>query len=574
MKGTMEKMKNYKKVLFLIGIVIILLITAICLTPLKEKIPVFKDIKKSEPVFLASDTNEVMMYNLDFTEAMTLARGRKVELVEENIKNADTNIEYVKVKYDNKEYLIDKRNYSTNETEVVKEKEKYVRTPITMYKDYDSIKIDYYVKKGEKVDIIGYDRLNNDGTVNMYKIGYNDRIGYAYSKYLVDSYDDAIKNYDEENSYQVHVKRTNTLGGGSAGNLDYFPVSKPVFDENIMPKEVRSLYLNTQAIKSVDKYIEFAKQNNINAFVVDIKDNTTPGYKSEVMRIYSPTNYNNAHDTFENYKANIKKLKDAGFYVIGRITVFKDNYYAKDHPENAIIDTRTNEAFNHDNSYWPSAFKRDVWEFNVALAIEAVEEMGFNEIQFDYVRFPDRTYNLEKAGYMDFQNEYGEDKAQAIQNFLLYATDKIHEVGAYVSADVFGESAHNYVTGYGQYWAAISNVVDVISGMPYPDHFSKYEYGFSEVVWTVPYKLLSTWATFVNKHQSLVPTPAIVRTWIQCYNTSKSPSVIYDADKISEQIQALYDAGFTGGYMTWNSSSNLSKYMEVAEAFKKEYIIQ
>lgn len=97
--------------------------------------------------------------------------------------------------------------------------------------------------------------------------------------------------------------------------------------------------------------------------------------------------------------------------------------------------------------------------------------MGFNEIQFDYVRFPDRTYSYEKSGEISMQNTYGEEKAQAIQKFLMYASDEIHSVGAYISADVFGESAHNYVTGYGQYWPAISNVVDVISAMPYPDHF-------------------------------------------------------------------------------------------------------
>ena len=153
----------------------------------------------------------------------------------------------------------------------------------------------------------------------------------------------------------------------------------------------------------------------------------------------------------------------------------------------------------------------------------------------------------------------------------MYACDEIHNAGAYVSIDVFGECASNYVTAYGQFWPAISNVADVISGMPYPDHFGAHEYGIEEVVWTVPYKLLSKWGEYVSSKQEIVPTPANVRTWIQTYNTSKTPSVIYDSNKISEQIQALYDKGLTGGYMTWNSSSNLTKYKEVSSAFKKEY---
>ena len=153
----------------------------------------------------------------------------------------------------------------------------------------------------------------------------------------------------------------------------------------------------------------------------------------------------------------------------------------------------------------------------------------------------------------------------------MYACDEIHKVGAYVSIDVFGESASNYVTAYGQFWPAISNIADVISGMPYPDHFNPHDYDIKEVVWTVPYKLLDKWSKYVVSKQEVIPTPAIVRTWIQTYNTTKKPSVVYDSNKISDQIQALYDNGLNGGYMTWNSSSNLVKYKEVSHAFRKVY---
>ena len=153
----------------------------------------------------------------------------------------------------------------------------------------------------------------------------------------------------------------------------------------------------------------------------------------------------------------------------------------------------------------------------------------------------------------------------------MYACDSIHEVGAYVSIDVFGESANNYVTAYGQFWPAISNVADVISGMPYPDHFNAHEYGIEEVVWTVPYKVLNKWGSYVKEKQEVIPTPASVRTWLQTYNATRTPKIVYDSDKISEQIQALYDNGLKGGFMTWNSSSNLVKYKEISYALKKVY---
>ena len=88
--------------------------------------------------------------------------------------------------------------------------------------------------------------------------------------------------------------------------------------------------------------------------------------------------------------------------------------------------------------FWPTPYSREAWQYKVDLAVEAVELMGFHEIQFDYVRFPDNTGRYERAGTVDFRNTYGETKAQAIQRFLMYATDILHEHGAYVSADVYG----------------------------------------------------------------------------------------------------------------------------------------
>ena len=458
------------------------------------------------------------------------------------------------------------------EKDVVKEEEMYVRTSLTLYEDIDSISIKGLIKKGEKVEILGYNNLNEDGSVDVYKVKYNDQEGYVYGKYLVNNEEDSLKNYDEEESYQIHKKRGDSWGGGDAGSLDYYPYEKPKFENNVMPSEVRSLYMNAGVVSNVDEYIKLAKESGINAIVVDIKDNTAPAYPANAMKEYSITNYEKAINSYDDYKKAIQKIKDAGLYVIGRITVFKDSYYSKDHPEDTILDTATGKSYNHDGSYWPSGFNRDVWEFNVSLAIESVKEMGFNEIQFDYVRFPDRVQSLEKEGKINYNNTYNETKAQAIQRFVMYACDEIHKYNAYVSIDVFGESAHTYVTPYGQYWPAISNVADVISGMPYPDHFDTYEYGFKEPVWTIPYDLLYLWGNeFVMARQSEIPTPAIVRTWIQAYDAIKSPKVTYDANMVSKEIQGLYDAGLTGGFITWNGGSNLSKYKEISSAFGKEY---
>ncbi len=563
----MRKIRIGRVIIFLI---VTALVSFVCFTLIINLFKGVGSLITSDKMFVASNTLTVPLYDLNYNEVEQLKRGTEVIVNGDKIVN--NNQEYYKVSYNKNEYYILVEDLVKEEKDVVKEKEMYVRSSLTLYEDVDSISIKGLIKKGEKIQILGYNNLNEDGSVDVYKVKYNDQEGYVYGKYLVNNEEDSLKNYDEEESYQIHKKRGDSWGGGDAGSLDYYPYEKPKFENNVMPSEVRSLYMNAGVVSNVDEYIKLAKESGINAIVVDIKDNTAPAYPANAMKEYSITNYEKAINSYDDYKKAIQKIKDAGLYVIGRITVFKDSYYSKDHPEDTILDTATGKSYNHDGSYWPSGFNRDVWEFNVSLAIESVKEMGFNEIQFDYVRFPDRVQSLEKEGKINYNNTYNETKAQAIQRFVMYACDEIHKYNAYVSIDVFGESAHTYVTPYGQYWPAISNVADVISGMPYPDHFGTYEYGFKEPVWTIPYDLLYLWGNeFVMARQSEIPTPAIVRTWIQAYDAIKSPKVTYDADMVSKEIQGLYDAGLTGGFITWNGGSSLSKYKEISSAFGKEY---
>lgn len=516
--------------------------------------------------FLAGNQKDIVVKN-ENNQDIKLCRGSKVELLESNVSLE--NQSYDKIRYQGEVYYVFASHLVKRKEEVVQEKTLYVRTPATLVAE-NSSQIVGFLKKGDEVRIVGYDTLQEDGSVLKYQVEKEDQVGYVRSFYLVSTKEEANAHYDEEETYQKHLKMGSSLGGGSASTLDYFPVVKGNFPNNVMPKEVRAFYLQAGVLPNVDDYIDLAEKSNINAFVVDIKDNTVPAYQAEAMKKHSLTNYEHALYTKEQYREVIQKLKSNGFYVIGRITVFKDSYYVVDHPEDAIQNKKLGEPLKHNNSYWPSAYQREVWEFNVELAKESIRDIGFQEIQFDYVRFPDQMKSLETEGIVDYRNEYEESKAEAIQAFVMYAKDEIHDLEAYISVDVFGESAHNYVTAYGQYWPAISNVVDVISGMPYPDHFGKYEYGMKEVGWTNPYELLLRWGSYVEEKQTWIPTPAIVRNWIQAYNTTKEPTVIYDAKKVREEIQALYEKKMTGGYMTWNGHSSISKYREIQDAFRKE----
>lgn len=445
----------------------------------------------------------------------------------------------------------------SKDRDVVLEKEKYVRTSVTVYKNESDSKIESFIKKGNKIDIIGYDKLLDDGSVNMYEIKFNDTTGYVYGKYLTAGEEDALKVYNENGVYDIHKDRkykSRELYGGKASTLDYYPYQKVEFEDNKLLKSAKSMYLNAGVLGSIDSYLKIAKENGVNAIVVDIKDGAL-AYTSGVAKEYSMTAYGTAINDNDAYKAVIDKIKDAGIYAIGRIVVFNDTHYAKDHPEDCI-----------NSSGWPSAYSRNVWEYNVELAKEAIKLMGFNEIQFDYVRFPENAYNL-SVNNADFKNKYDEEKAEAVQNFLFYATDQIHKEGAYLSVDVFGECSSEYVTAYGQYWPAISNIVDVISSMPYTDHF-----GRSIDTWTNAYQTVNNWAKGAAARQTEIPTPAIPRTWITAYDTPYwKPTVVYGASKIEDQVRALYDAGLEGGFITWNSGSSLAKYEQIKSAFAKDY---
>ena len=533
-----------------------------------------------EERYLASATTEVTLYSIDengvVSEAQTMVRGRKVKA------NYGKGVKVEKQRYypieiTRKQYFYAKeQSLVATPKEVVQERVVWVRTPASIITDRETSLIGGQAKKGEKLAVLDFDSLRADGVVNRYKIKQGKLEGYVYGKYLVFSKEEAEKRYKAEQYDKVHKAIKNPFGGGEAFGCDFYPTERVIFPNNKMPEACYSLYLNISpsVIGNIEKYIDFAKQTKINTFVIDIKDNECPGYKAEAMAKYSPTNHRYAGKNKEAmYKNAVKRLHEEGFYVVGRITCFKDSHLVKDHPEVAITEKATGKPFKHNKTYWPSPYNRKVWQFNVELAKEAVRKFGFNEINFDYVRFPDRMTKIENI--IDYHNLYGESKVQAIQRFVQYACDEIHAVGAYVSIDVFGEAANpGYTTAYGQYWPAISNICDAICGMPYPDHFSNGYYGIKKP-WNHPYEILKAWGERVQGRQAVTPTPAAVRTWVQAYPVMRHVDrngLRYDAEDVEKEIRGLYDAGLTGGYTTWHSGSNLEKYKAQKEAFCIDYL--
>ena len=508
--------------------------------------------------FIAADGPKAQVYTEDGEKLHTLFRGTPVTYAEDEDSDHPG---MVRIAVEDGDFAwIKAENITQDEKAVVTTDKLYVRTAMSLT-DKKGDNPGQLVRRGEAVEVIGWKGLDDEGRVSRYRVQSGEHKGWLDAGYLVRTEKAANKPYDAQ-LQNLHTQRGDSWGGGDAKVLDYYPRHKASFQDNVMPKEVKALYLNNGSIDAVDTYIEIAQSCGVNAFVVDIQDGGAIGYASPTMEKYSPSAFAGAYNTLESYQAAVKKLNEAGFYTIGRITTFNDPSFAVDHPECLIASTATDKPMEIGGMYWPSAYNRYVWQYKVDLALEAAELMGFNEIQFDYVRFPDGTWMYDDDE-IEYRNTYDETKSQAIQRFLMYACDRLHAEGVYVSCDVFGECAEDYVCAYGQYWPAISNVVDAICAMPYPDHYSA---SGSWLPWEHPYESLETFGTKAAQRQQETASPAQVRTWIQAYSAIREPFTHYGAPEIAAQIQALRDTGNTGGYMTWNGASSIEKYREIAPA--------
>ena len=508
--------------------------------------------------YAAAPEASVPVYDGEGAVLGSLTRGTEVHYV---LADMDSDGAYVRVVNGETYVLLEKQHLALRYEDAVQVDTVYALRGMSLLDETGAVP-GCAVEKGMALTVTGFDGLDDDGAVLRWRVSCDRGEGYIAADNVRMTEEEALTRYDET-LYQLHASRGDSWGGGDAAGLDYYPVEKGPIPGNDMPDEVRALYLNGSAVQYADSYVQAAEGSGVNAFVVDIVDGTAVSYASPVMQQYSPSAYAAAMDTMEGFRANVQRLKDAGYYLIGRITVFNDAHLAADHPEQVICDLNgTPLQISH--MYWPSAYDRTVWRYKVDLALEAAA-LGFNEIQFDYIRFPDGAYSYEKAGTIDYRNTYGESKAQAVQRFLLYAAERLHSAGYYLSGDVFGECANPYVTACGQYWPAISAAVDAISGMPYPDHYSAQG---DYKPWEHPYDTVHMFGAAAAQRQAETASPAAVRTWIQAYNALWEPYNTYGEAEVAAEVKALRDTGCTGGFMTWNGGSDINKYRSIIGALR------
>ncbi|WP_270749423.1 putative glycoside hydrolase [Fusobacterium hominis] len=351
-------------------------------------------------------------------------------------------------------------------------------------------------------------------------------------------------------------KEFNSVISADLKNIDFSPVEKPNFTENPKKTNVRGIYLTVYSAasdKKMDELIALTKRTPINAFVIDVKDDSGHLlFKTDAEKTY--LGENKKYYPIADMEKFMKKLKDNNIYTIARIVSFKDPRYAKKNPDKAIIKRADGTPYtNSDGVIWVSAHDRNLWKYNIDVAKEAAK-LGFNEIQFDYVRFPaSNGGKLDKQ--LDYRNVKSETKPETIQKYLKYARKELQPLGVYISADVYGQvgsSADDM--GLGQHWETVSNEVDIISPMAYPSHYGNGVYGLS-VPDANPYATIyRSTIDGVNRNNNIT-YPANVRPWLQAFTAKWVKGYIpYGKKEIDAQVKALKDLGINE-YLLWSPSN-------------------
>jgi hypothetical protein len=320
------------------------------------------------------------------------------------------------------------------------------------------------------------------------------------------------------------------------------------------PDTLRGLYVNRWAAlgSKLDRLIEVARTTEINALVIDVKDDRGfVLYRSSV-----PLAREIGADTADGHWMSRSKLRAVldtmtahGIYAIARIVVGKDPLLAQKKLDLAI--KRKSDLMpwlDKNGNPWLDPHQRIVWQYAADLAREAYE-LGFSEIQLDYVRFPDEKRLITETVY-PLAN--GRTRAQVIRDQLGFVRTALKPQGIRVTADVFGLTATDTTDmGIGQRWEMFVDKVDVVLPMIYPSHFARGTYKLRNPN-AHPYETIDHALKDAIARSDSVPNAALIIPWYQDF-TLGPPR--YEAAQIRAQKKAGYDNGFQS-WILWNPKSN------------------
>lgn len=313
-------------------------------------------------------------------------------------------------------------------------------------------------------------------------------------------------------------------------------------------REVKGLYLTAYSAgneKKIDQIIELINATELNAVVIDIKDYSGKIlYDSNALLVNElKTEDNRIGDV----PALIQKLHAQGIYVIARQTVFQDPILAEKKPEWAIHNKNGGVWRDHKGLAWVDPTEEAVWRYNIAIAKEAVR-LGFDEINFDYVRFPSDG-NMSTVVYTNGERSRNE----VMSSFFSFLDHELKDEPAWISLDFFGFVMERYDgMSIGQRLEDAMDKVDYISPMMYPSHYPSGYVGLANP---------AAYPALVIEHgiEKGLPyfassTRTELRPWLQAFNLG----AVYDDEKIRSQIDVV-EEHTEAGWLLWNAANRYSE---------------
>jgi hypothetical protein len=320
---------------------------------------------------------------------------------------------------------------------------------------------------------------------------------------------------------------------------------------------MRGLYVNRWAMVAparIAHLLEVAKSTEINTLVIDVKDDRGYVLYRSGVRL--------AHDigadtvqpiSAKALRAILDTMRANHIHAVARIVVAKDPLLARARPQWAVKRRDNGESWLDGNDQpWLDAHNREVWSYAADLAEEATA-LGFGEIQFDYVRFPEDPRLLREA---KFPLARKRSRAQVIHEQLGYLHHRMRKLEVPMSIDVFGLTTSDTLTdmGIGQKWEQFATQTDVVLPMTYPSHYSEGMYGLTNPN-AEPYAVIDHALKDALRRNAKLEHPPLIVPWYQDFTLGKPP---YGAKEIRAQIQAGYDNGIMS-WILWNPGSSYTE---------------
>lgn len=330
------------------------------------------------------------------------------------------------------------------------------------------------------------------------------------------------------------------------------------------PEPMKAIYM-TACVASTDSWrynlAKFVDETELNAIMIDIKD------YSGTISIVDPRFENEGAPgcKVKDMREFVAELHEMNIYVIGRITVFQDPYYTKLHPEVAVKSKSRGDSWVDDKGLaFVDVGAREYWDYIVDLS-KASYELGFDEINFDYIRYPSDG-NMSDASYTHTVGT--STKSEMLEGFFSYLHDSLKDTGMKTSADLFGLTTLAVDDmGIGQILEKALPYFDYIYPMVYPSHYAWNTGGFGDPA-LHPYDIVHySMTSAVAREQALnikmgisTSTPSKLKPWIQDFDLG----AVYDAEEVQAQIKATYDSGLTG-WLSWDAANKYTPEAYLAE---------